>query len=132
LLQTITFTAGSGVVGFTSEAAWGVTSSAGTGQRLVGVNIDLFDSSNALLYSDSFESLQDSWAVSSFFGSLNPGTYTLRATGTAVRDASLNMSLTLLGTGPAQVPEPGSLPLALFGLLGAAITHRRAVRFSMQ
>lgn len=53
LLQTITFTLAS-AFNLQGEAAWEVNTAGGSGPRLVGVNIDLFDSSNSLVVSDTF------------------------------------------------------------------------------
>ncbi len=46
LLQNITFSLASGVEALTGYAAWQISTAAGTGPRLIGVNIDLFDAGN--------------------------------------------------------------------------------------
>jgi len=70
-----------------------VTSVAGAGPRLVGVNIDILDSSNNVVLSDTFSGVLGSFAVSRFDGTLAPGAYRLVATGTAQAIASLDMSI---------------------------------------
>lgn len=131
LRQAVTFTAGAGVTGFTSNAAWEVTSAAGFGPRLIGVNIDLLDAANNVLFSDTFGSVTGEFALSSFAGSLSPGTYTLVATGTAVREVMLDVSLTLTGERVAAVPEASSAALMLAGLCALAwvgLGHRQQRR----
>ena len=54
LLQNITFSLASGVEALTGYAAWQISTAAGTGPRLIGVNIDLFDAGNTLVTSDTF------------------------------------------------------------------------------
>lgn len=130
LRNAVTFTAGAGVTGFTSQAAWEVTPAAEAGPRLTGVNVDLFDAANNLLFSDVFNSVLGSFALSSFSGALDPGTYTLVATGTAVRDVMLDVSLTLTGGQVTAVPEPQTYALMLAGLaaIGAVGRRRRNAR----
>lgn len=118
LLQSIAFTVGAGVTSATGGAAWEVTPATDAGPRLVGVNIDVLDASNSVVFSDSFIGLTGSFAISSLAGSLGPGTYTLRATGNAVRDASLDVSLTM-------VPEPQTYAMLLAGLGVVAFAWRR-------
>ena len=65
------------------------------------------------------------FAFSSFAGALDPGTYTLVATGTAVRDSFLDVSLTLTGAQVTAVPEPESYALMLAGLGAVAVVARR-------
>ncbi|MBC7975317.1 MAG: FxDxF family PEP-CTERM protein, partial [Myxococcales bacterium] len=126
LRQQLTFTAGAGVTGFTSQAAWEVSSAAAFDPRLVGVNVDLFDAANNLLFSDGGVILANGFALSSFSGGLAPGTYTLVATGTAVRDVFLDVSLTLTGAQVAAIPEPETYALLLAGLgLIAGVARRR-------
>ena len=125
LRQAVTFTAGAGVTGFTSGAAWEVTAAGDAGPRLVGVNIDLFDAANNLVFSDTGAGLTGSFAFSSFAGALDPGTYTLVATGTAVRDSFRDVSLTLTGAQVTAVPEPESYALMLAGLGAVAVVARR-------
>lgn len=126
LRQAVTFTAGAGVTGFTSNAAWEVTPAAGFGPRLIGVNIDLLDAANNVLYSDSFGGLTGEFALSSFAGALAAGTYTLVATGTAVRSVMLDVSLTLTGEAVTAVPESSTSALMVAGLLALAwVGHRR-------
>lgn len=120
LLQSVTFTLSAGVVSFFGAAAWEVTPVAIGGPRLIGVNIDIFDSSNVLLYTDNFQGLLGSFAVSSFAGPIGPGTYTMIATGTGVTASSLDISLTF-----AAVPEPSVLLLSAAGLAGLAALGRR-------
>jgi PEP-CTERM motif len=122
LLQNITFTVASGVTQLTGEAAWEISSATGTAPRLIGVNIDIFDSSNALVLSDSFAGTLGGFAVSTFAGAIGPGTYTMRATGTGVRASSLDVSLAFA------VPEPGTYALMVAGLLGLAVVRRRQTR----
>lgn len=124
LLQSITFTVAAGVDSFTGEAAWEVTPAAGAGPRLVGVNIDILDSSNTVIASDTFQGLQGNFATSLFAGSIAPGTYTLVATSNGVRDASLDATLTFA------VPEPQSLALmaAGLGVIGFAAWRRSRSR----
>ena len=97
LLQTITFTVGAGVDSFIGEAAWEISTATGTGPRLIGVNIDIFDSSNTLVASDTFVGVLGGFAHSTFDSLIGPGTYTMKATGTAVRDASLDVTLSQAG-----------------------------------
>jgi MYXO-CTERM domain-containing protein len=128
LSQSVGFTVGAGVTDFTGAAAWAVSTADSTGPRLLGVNIDIFDSSNALVFSDSFVGTQSGFAFSSLAGVVGPGSYTLVATGNAVRDASLNVSLTFNGTtSTASVPAgDASTALLFLAALGAiAVLQRR-------
>lgn len=109
LTQTVAFSVGAGVTGFTGSAAWEISNVTGFAPRLTGVNIDIFDSANALVASDSFSGVVDAFAFSTLAGSLAPGDYRLVATGTAVRDASLNVSLTFDGV-PVASGVPGGDP----------------------
>jgi len=112
LQQTITFSLGAGVGSFSGQAAWEVGTAAGTGPRLIGVNLDVFDISNALVASDSSVVVANGFATSSFASTvINPGVYRLVATGTGVRDSSLDVTLSF-----APVPEPGTLAMLLAGL----------------
>lgn len=126
LRQALTFTTDGSVGGFTSRASWEVSPAGGLGPRLTGVNIDLLDSSDNVLFSDTFSGLLGEFAVSSFAGGLAPGTYTLVATGTAQREVALDVSLTLV----AAVPEPETYALMLAGLatIGAVARRRRRTR----
>lgn len=112
LLQTITFTVGAGVDSLTGEAAWEVSTATGTAPRLVGVNIDVFDASNALVASDTFAGTLGGFAVSTFASAIGPGTYHLVATGTGVRDSSLDVTLSFVNA----VPAPATFGLLLTGL----------------
>ena len=121
LLQTTTFTVGAGVQSFTGNAAWLVTGANDFGPRLTGVNIDLFDSSNNLVQSDTFTGVLGAFAHSTFNGLLGPGTYTLVASGTGVRDSVLDISIT------TAVPEPETYAMLLagLGLIGYSIRRRK-------
>ncbi|MEC5163355.1 MULTISPECIES: PEPxxWA-CTERM sorting domain-containing protein [unclassified Janthinobacterium] len=122
LRQTTTFTVGADVQSFTGNAAWLVNTATGVGPRLIDVNIDLFDAGNQLIQSDSFAGLLAGFAHSTFSGSLEPGIYTLVATGTGVRDSSLDISLTLA------VPEPATYAMLLagLGLVGLGLRRRES------
>ena len=121
LLQTTTFTVGAGVQAFTGNAAWLVTGATEFGPRLTGVNIDLFDSSNNLVQSDTFTGVLGAFAHSTFNGLLGPGTYTLVASGTGTRDSVLDISIT------TAVPEPETYAMLLagLGLIGYSIRRRK-------
>jgi hypothetical protein len=77
-----------------------------------------------LVASDSFVGTLGGFATSTLLGNLAPGDYTLVATGTAVRDASLNVSLSFV---PAPVPEPQTWALLAAGLVfvSRAVRSRR-------
>lgn len=127
LSQTVEFTLASGVDGLSGQAAW-IVSPGDTGPRLIGVNIDVFDASNVLVGSDSFAGVLATFARSTFDIDLGPGTYRLVATGTGVRDASLDIALNVGGVPvdvPVGVPEPGTLALLAFGIGGFGMAMRR-------
>jgi hypothetical protein len=123
--QTTTFTVAAGVAELAGYAAWEVTTAAGNAPRLLGVNIDIFNASNNLVYSDSFAGVLAGFAHSTLSGPLGAGTYHLVATGTGVRDSSLDISLTL-----APVPEADAyaLTLAGLGLIGFMIRRNSKAR----
>ncbi len=118
LSQTITFSVASGVNAFVGDAVWQISTATGTGPRLTGVNIDIFNSVNALVASDTFLGTLGGFAVSSFASAITPGTYRLVATGTGVRDSVLDVSLSF-------VPEPGTYVLMLAGLGMVGFMARR-------
>ena len=125
LNQTTTFTVAPDVGQFIGYAAWEVTTPTGNAPRLLGVNIDIFNTANALVYSDSFAGVLAGFAHSTLGGPLDPGTYTLVATGTGVRDSSLDISLTMA----TAVPEVDgyAMTVAGLGLIGFILRRKKAV-----
>jgi len=121
--QSVTFTLGPSVGTFSGIAAWAVSTAAGAGPRLTGVNIDVLDSSNSVIFSDTFIGLLGGFAHSTLGGAIGPGTYTMVATGTGIRTSSLDVALTF-----APVPEPETYAMMLAGLalLGVAIRRKQA------
>ncbi len=123
LLQTINFKVGPGVGSFEGEAAWEISTANGTGPRLIGVNIDLFDAANNLIASDTFAGVLAGFAHSTLGGALGPGSYKLVATGTGVRDSSLDVTLSFINAVPE--PETYGLMLAGLGVIGFIARRRR-------
>ena len=125
LNQITTFTIGADVTSFTGLATWAITTAAGPGPRLIGVDINIFDSNNNLVSSDTFAGVLAGFAHSTIGGPLLPGTYTLVATGNAIRDASLDISI-------SAIPEPGiyAMLLAGIGVLGLRRWREKNERFS--
>lgn len=121
LSQSITFTVAAGVTALLGRAAWEISTAAGPGPRLVGVNIDVLDAGNNLVLSDSIAGTLGGFAVSSLEGAIGPGTYRMVATGTAVRDAVLDVSISM-------IPEPGTYGLMMVGMgvVGWLARRRRA------
>jgi hypothetical protein len=118
LLQEITFTAGPSVLGVEGFAAWQISTEAGAAPRLVDVNIDILDENDVVVLSDTFQGVLAGFAHSTIVGGLAPGTYRLVATGTAIRDAVLDVSLTF-------TPEPTTAALMLSGLGFLAYAGRK-------
>lgn len=114
LSQTVTFTLAAAVGGLTGNAVWEVNPAASTGPRLTGVNIDIFNAANVLVASDTFAGVLGNFAVSNFSSAIGPGTYRLVATGTAIRDSNLDISLSFVSA----IPEPHSYALWAAGLAG--------------
>jgi PEP-CTERM motif len=108
---------------FTGLAGWIVDTANGQGPRLVGVNIDIIDADNNVVASDTFTGVLGGFAHSDFSGTLAQGVYTVVATGNALRDASLDISLSILNP----VPEPATYGMLLggFAVLGALARRRR-------
>lgn len=122
LSQRTTFTL-YGDADFDGLAGWIVDTADGQGPRLVGVNIDIVDADNNVVASDTFTGVLGGFAHSAFSGTLTQGTYAIVATGNALRDASLDVSLSFL----APVPEPATYGMLLggFAVLGALARRRR-------
>jgi len=121
LLQTINFTVGGGVGSLSGEAAWEISTAAGPGPRLTGVNIDIFNNAtNTLVTSDTLAGTLGGFAVSTFSSAIGPGSYRLVATGTGVRESSLDVSLIF-----APVPEPEVYAMLLAGLGVVGLLARR-------
>lgn len=121
LLQEITFTVAAGVGSFTGKAAWEVSTATDTAPRLVGVNIDIFNAGNTLVASDTFAGVLAGYAHSTFASAITPGTYRMVATGTGVRDSSLDVTLSFINA----IPEPQTYALLLAGLGVVGLASRR-------
>jgi len=124
LSQTVNFTLGAGVATLGGQAVWEVGTAAGPGPRLTGFNVDIFNASNVLVASDSFSGVLGNFGVSTFAGSITPGSYRMVVTGTGVRESSLDVTLTFASV----VPEPGTYALMFAGLgvIGLIARRRRS------
>jgi hypothetical protein len=126
LIQTINFTVNPGVATISGQAVWEVGTAAGPGPRLTGVNIDIFNATtNVLVATDTFAGVLGNFAVSTFASSFAPGNYRLVATGTGVRESSLDVTVNFLA---AVVPEPGTYAMMLAGLGLVGLLARRRSR----
>lgn len=121
LNQSITFTVAAGVGSILGRAAWEISTAAGPGPRLIGVNIDVLNAANALVTSDTSVALANGFATSLLGADIGPGTYTVKAIGTGIRESSLDMSLNFI----AAVPEPETYALLLAGLGVVGMLARR-------
>ncbi|CAN5774797.1 hypothetical protein BH11PSE8_BH11PSE8_28920 [soil metagenome] len=125
LAQSITFSVGANVASAVGSAVWAISTAAGPGPRLTGVNIDVRDSSNSLVFSDTFTApTVAGFAHSVLASSILPGTYTLMVTGNGVRESSLDLSLSFVSA----VPEPHTLALMLAGTVAMGFVVRRRQR----
>ena len=126
LSQTINFTLGSGIDSLTGQAAWEIGTADGTGPRLVGVNIDIFNNTtNVLVASDTFAGTLARFALSTFDSGIGPGSYRMVATGNGIRDSSLDITLSFVQTVP--LPAAAWLLLSGVGALGAFARRRKPV-----
>ncbi len=126
LNHSVIFSVAAGVTEISGRATWAISTAPGPGPRLIGVNIDIFNASNALVLSDTFSGTLGGGADSTFANTaLAPGVYTLRATGTGVRDSVYELALEFSGTPPiTPAGETGSLPLQ------GATTNAKTVFFT--
>lgn len=113
LSHSVIFSVAAGVTEISGRATWAISTAAGPGPRLTGLNFDLFNSSNVLVLTDTFSGALSGGADATFASTaLAPGVYTLRATGTGVRDSLYDLALEFSGTPPiTPAGETGSLPL---------------------
>jgi hypothetical protein len=123
---TVNFTLGSGVESLQGHAVWEVSTAVGTQPRIIGVNIDIFDSSHNLVLSDTFAGVLAGFALSTLEETLlTPGDYTLVLTGNSVRGAVYDISLAFDGVAPS-VPEPSTWAMMILGFAGVGyMTYRR-------
>ncbi len=113
LSHSVIFSVAAGVTQVSGRATWAISTAAGPGPRLTGVNFDIFNASNVLVLTDTFSGTLSGGADSIFASTpLVPGVYTLRATGTGVRESVYDLALEFSGTPPiTPAGETGSLPL---------------------
>lgn len=122
VLNSMTFTAAPGASSISFDAVWR-SGNAGDTLRLVGVDIDLLDSSDSIVASDTFVGTLAGFAHSSFsFAGLTGGSeYTLRLTGN-----NTNVGQYIVDAQVAAVPLPASLSMLIPALIGlGAIKLRR-------
>ena len=121
VINSTTFTTGAGVQTISLDAVWR-SGAAGDTLRLVGVNIDLLDSSSAVIASDAFTGVLSGFAHSSVdFGGLIAGSvYTIRLTGT-----NTNVGQYLVDASFAAVPLPATVSMLIPALLGLGALSRR-------
>lgn len=124
LQQVIFFTTGADVRGLTGQASWVSNKPFGTDPRLIDVNIDIFAVPSGQLVASDFDPVSIYGTTISQFSSafFNPGSYRMVITGTAVRDAFLDVTLSVA------VPEPGTYALMLAGGGLVALRARRRCR----
>ncbi|MDO9092471.1 MAG: PEP-CTERM sorting domain-containing protein [Rubrivivax sp.] len=123
LMQSITFTVDGSASILNGAAVWEVGTADGIGPRLIGVNLDIFNATtSALVASDSFAGTLAGFATSTFANTnISPGLYRLVATGTGIRESSLDVTVSF-------IPEPGTYALMLAGLgvVGLMVRRRQA------
>jgi hypothetical protein len=96
LAQGVSFTPAPGIDRFHGEIVWMISEAAGTGPRLLGVNVDVFDAEGVLVASDAFAGTLAGFAYTTLAGTLGSGVHRIVVGGSAVRDASLGLSLSVI------------------------------------
>ena len=112
LLQTITFTVAPGVDTLTGEAAWEINTAAAP-PAADGREPRHLRRGERADRQRCVPGTLGGFAVSTFASGIGPGTYRLVATGTGVRDSSLDVTLSFATT---VVPAPATWALLLTGL----------------
>jgi hypothetical protein len=125
--NTVNFTLGSGVENLEGSVVWQVSTATGTQPRVVGVNVDIFDSTHTLVLSDTFAGVLAGFAASTLdLTALGPGDYSLVLTGNSIRGVVYDISLAIGGTPVVGIPEPSTWAMMILGFAGVGfMTYRR-------
>ena len=117
------FSVGAGVGGIELDAVWR-SGAAGDALRLIGVNIDLLDSTSTVIASDTFSGVLNGFALSTLsFVGLAAGDYSIRLTGT-----NENIGQYIIDATFTPVPLPAAILMLAPALAGLGFTGRRSQR----
>lgn len=96
IAHEVTFTPAAGIDRFSGDVVWMISEAVGIGPRLIGVNVDVFDTEGVLVASDTFAGTLAGFAHSTLTGAVGSGAHRIVVSGNGVRDSSLGLSLSAI------------------------------------